>query len=258
MISLRDALYGVIVHSANDAAVVIAEAISGSEQAFAAKMTQTAMQLGMSNTVFRNASGLHNPTQVSTALDMAKLAIALRRDFPEFYPLFSKRSFIYKGAVINAHNMVLKRYRGADGLKTGYVTASGFNLVTSVTRPEGSIIGVVLGGPSVASRDNHMMALLDKGYSHLALNSHHAHKHQVAEAEVQEERSIDVFAASQIDEELEEELPAMVARAPARNIVVKRQHKVAPKAKVVGQKHVKVAAKINNKMVNKNKNRKRA
>ncbi len=167
-ISLRDALYGVIVHSANDASVAIAEAICGTEEAFAIKMTNIARQLGMSNTVFYNSTGLHHSGQVTTAIDMAKLAIALRRDFPELYPMFSKHSFVYRGAVVNGHNRVLKRYRGADGLKTGYVSASGFNLVTSVNRPEGKVIGVVIGGSSRVMRDNHMIALLDQGYTSLS------------------------------------------------------------------------------------------
>lgn len=163
-ISVRDTLNGIIIHSANDAAVVMAEAISGSEEAFADKMTQTAHQLGMRDTIFTNSHGLHDRDQVTTAFDMAKLGIALRRDFPEFYPMFSKKSFVYRGTVINGHNRVLARYRWADGLKTGYIAASGFNLVTSASRPEGKIVAVVLGGPTAAMRDNHMISLLDKGF----------------------------------------------------------------------------------------------
>jgi D-alanyl-D-alanine carboxypeptidase len=166
-ISLRDALNAVIIHSANDASVVVAEAISGSEDAFAYKMTQTARQLGMKDTVFMNSHGLHHPEQVTTAFDMAKLGIALRRDFPEFYHMFSKKSFVFKGSVINGHNRVLSRYRWADGLKTGYIAASGFNLVTSATRPEGRIVAVVLGGQTAAVRDNHMISLLDRGFDRI-------------------------------------------------------------------------------------------
>lgn len=168
-ITMRDAIYALIVRSANDVAVAVAEAISGSESAFAYLMTDTAHKLGMKNTTFQNASGLHHEEQVTTAYDMAKLGIALRRDFPEYYHMFSKRSFIYKGAVINGHNRVVERYKGADGLKTGYIVASGYNLVTSAKRPEGSIIGVVLGGQTAPARDAHMVALLDGGFAKLGV-----------------------------------------------------------------------------------------
>ncbi len=169
-ISVRDALDANNILSANDASVVLAEAISGSEDAFAYKMTKTAAKLGMKDTVFVNSHGLHDADQMTTAFDMAKLAIALRRDFPEFYPIFSKKSFVYKGTIINGHNRVLTRYPWADGLKTGYVAASGFNLVTSASRPEGKIVAVVLGGASASMRDNHMISLLDRGFYKLANN----------------------------------------------------------------------------------------
>lgn len=170
-ISVRDALHAIIIRSANDAATVIAEAIGGNEQSFAQKMTKVAHQLGMSNTYFKNANGLHHIEQVTTATDMAKLGIALRRDFPQFYHLFSKKSFVFKNAVINGHNRVLTRYNAADGLKTGYTNASGFNLVTSASKPEGRIVAVVLGGPTAAARDNHMINLLDKGFSSLLVSN---------------------------------------------------------------------------------------
>lgn len=166
-ITLRDALYGMIIHSANDASVVVAEALAGSEDAFAVQMTRTAHQLGMKDTTFKNAHGLHHPQQITTAFDMAKLGIALRRDFPQYYPMFSKKSFIFNGAVINGHNRVMSRYRWADGLKTGFTNPSGFNLVTSASRPEGRIVAVVMGGYSAAARDNHMISLLDKGFTTL-------------------------------------------------------------------------------------------
>lgn len=176
-ISVRDAVYGVIIHSANDAAVVLAEAIAGSEEAFAERMTKTAHLLGMSNTYFVNAHGLHNQEQVSTATDLAKLSIALMRDFPKYYGLFSKKSFIFRGSVITGHNRVLNKYRWADGLKTGFVNASGFNLASSAKKPEGRLVAVVLGGPSAASRDRHMIQLLDQGFAMLSPKkmTHFAH-----------------------------------------------------------------------------------
>lgn len=167
-ITVRDAIYGLIIHSANDAAVVLAEAISGTEDAFSYKMTDTASKLGMKNTNFVNAHGLHHPQQVTTAFDMAKLGIALRRDYPKYYPMFSKRSFIFKGNVIASHNRVLQRYKWADGLKTGFINASGFNVVSSASRPEGRIIAVVMGGPTAKSRDDHMISLLERSYARLA------------------------------------------------------------------------------------------
>lgn len=166
-ITVRDCLYGLIVHSANDSAVVLAEAISGNESSFAEFMTEVARQLGMHHTNFTNASGLPNPEQITTAYDMAKLAIALRRDFPHYYSMFSKKSFVYKGRIISGHNRVLNRYQWADGLKTGYINAAGFNLITSASKNNSKLIGVVLGGPTATARDNHMISLLEYGYKKL-------------------------------------------------------------------------------------------
>lgn len=167
-ITVRDAIMGLIIKSANDAAVVLAEAIDGSEDRFAHRMTQTAKQLGMKNTLFKNASGLPDSEQVTTAYDMARLAIALRRDHPKFYPLFSKTSYKYKNSIITTHNRVLARYKWADGIKTGYTNSSGFNLVTSTSHPNAKLVGVVMGGPTAGVRDNHMIQLLDYSYQKVA------------------------------------------------------------------------------------------
>ncbi len=166
-ITTHDAIMGLIIHSANDAAVVLAEAIDGSEDKFASRMTEAARSLGMKNTTFMNASGLPNSEQLSTAYDMARLAIALRRDYPEYYGLFSRKSFRFNGHIIASHNRVLNRYQWADGLKTGFTNASGFNLVTSTSSPNGKLVGVVMGGPTAAVRDNHMINLLEYGYKKL-------------------------------------------------------------------------------------------
>lgn len=163
-ITVRDAIMSLIVRSANDAAVVLAEAIDGTEAKFANHMTKTARQLGMSNTTFKNASGLPNKYQKTSAYDMAKLGIALKRDFPKYFPLFSKTSFKFRGKIITSHNRVLTRYKWADGLKTGYTNASGYNLVTSTSHPNSKLVGVVMGGPSSAVRDNHMIQILDYSY----------------------------------------------------------------------------------------------
>lgn len=164
-ISVRDALLAVIIKSANDASVVLAEAIAGSEWQFAQNMTSMARSLGMRHTTFRNASGLHHRKQRTTAYDMARLAMALKRDYKKYYHLFSRTSFTYKGYRYHGHNKVLKRYRGADGLKTGYINASGYNLITSAKRGNHRIIGIVMGGKTSRSRDDHMMKLLNRGFS---------------------------------------------------------------------------------------------
>lgn len=127
-------------------------------------MTKKAHSLGMSRTTFKNASGLPNSGQKSTAQDMATLARALMRDFPQYYPYFSTTEVTWKGRTITTHNHVLTRYDGADGLKTGYIRASGFNLAASAVRNGRRIIGVVFGGKTSRWRDNHMIELLDEGF----------------------------------------------------------------------------------------------
>lgn len=167
-ITAKDAIVSLVTISANDAAVVLAESMGGTESAFAQRMTQTAAKLGMGHSRFMNASGLHHPQQRTTAYDMARLAIALRRDFPEYYPLFSRESFIYKGQTFYSHNHVNRKYQGADGIKTGFIGPSGFNLVTSVVRNGKSLVGVVFGGQTFKRRDDHMMSLLDQSFYRLA------------------------------------------------------------------------------------------
>ncbi len=170
-ISVEKAILALIVHSANDVAVVVAEAVGGTESQFAAKMTNQARELGMKSTVFRNASGLPNPAQVTTARDMAILARAVVARFPDFYGYFSAESFSHRGRVYKSHNRVLQSYPGADGLKTGYIRASGFNLATSAMRDGRRIIAVVLGGSSARARDLKMIDLLDQGFALAAKKS---------------------------------------------------------------------------------------
>ena len=164
-VNVRDAVMALVTRSANDAAVLLAEAMAGSEEAFARLMTQKARQLGMNSTVFRNASGLPNSEQVTTARDMAKLAFALMRDYPHYYGVFSVQSYVYRGRVLENHNRMLGNYEGADGLKTGYTNASGFNLVMSAVRDNRRLIGVVMGGSSAAGRDRIMAAHMDRGFA---------------------------------------------------------------------------------------------
>ncbi len=165
MVIVRDAIMGLVTRSANDAAVTLGEALGGDETNFARLMTQKAHQLGMTSTVFRNASGLPNREQVTTARDMATLAHALLRDFPHYYPVFSVQSYLYHGHALENHNRMLATYAGADGLKTGYTAASGFNLVMSAVHDNRRLIGVVMGGDTAFSRDRLMAELMDRGFA---------------------------------------------------------------------------------------------
>ena len=163
-VSVADAIKALITLSANDVAVAIGENIEGSEAAFARRMTNTARSLGMSRTTFRNASGLPDPKQVTTARDMATLGLRVQRDFPQYYPYFRTTSFTFGKRTIRSHNRLLGRFEGTDGIKTGYIRASGFNLTTSAKRGNKRIIGVVMGGRTGRARDNYMIAMLNKAF----------------------------------------------------------------------------------------------
>lgn len=167
-IDAETAIEALVVKSANDAAVVIAESISGSEWRFAQTMTEKARALGMSRTTFRNASGLPNARQVTTARDLATLGRRLAQDFPQYYSYFATNSFAWNGRTYRTHNSVTENYPGAEGLKTGYTRISGFNLATSAKRDGARLIGIVLGGKSVRSRDAHMREILDGAYAAIA------------------------------------------------------------------------------------------
>ncbi|MGC3874543.1 D-alanyl-D-alanine carboxypeptidase [Halomonas sp. GXIMD04776] len=163
-ISIKEIIPALVVRSANDVAVVVAEGLAGSERAFAGQMTDKARALGMDATTFRNASGLPDDLQVTTAKDMAKLSLSLMQDFSEYYDYFSQTSFVYRGKTHTGHNNLLDSYAGADGLKTGYIRASGFNVATSAVRDERRIVTVVMGGFTAKSRDAHTADLLDRGF----------------------------------------------------------------------------------------------
>lgn len=165
---VETAINALVVRSANDVAVMVGETLGGSEQRFAEMMTAKAQSLGMRNTVYRNASGLPDPGQVTTAADLALLARHLAYDFPQYFPFFSHREFTYRGNRYLGHDNLLGRYPGADGMKTGYTDMSGFNLVSSVTRGNTHIIGVVMGGPTAVRRDNEMMRLLDAAFDDIS------------------------------------------------------------------------------------------
>lgn len=159
-VSVDTAIKSLVTRSANDIATAVAEYLGGSEDGFARMMTNKARQLGMTGTQYRNAHGLPNPNHWSTARDQAILGIALREHFPQYYRYFSVRSFQFGKQSIHSHNRLLGKLEGSDGIKTGYTRASGFNIATSVQRDGRSIVVVVMGGSSAASRDQHVAALV--------------------------------------------------------------------------------------------------
>ncbi|WP_375057085.1 D-alanyl-D-alanine carboxypeptidase [Zobellella sp. DQSA1] len=163
-LKVRDAIPALIVRSANDVAAVVAEALGGTESGFGRMMTEKAKAMKMTATTFRNASGLPNAAQTSTARDLAILSVRLMKDFPQHYHYFSTQSFTYKGRTYNSHNRMVRNYPGVDGMKTGYIRASGFNVATSAAKGERRLIGVVMGGQTAQSRDAHMASLLDRGF----------------------------------------------------------------------------------------------
>ncbi|MFN3349005.1 serine hydrolase [Pseudorhodoplanes sp.] len=158
---VEDAIKALITKSANDAAVVVAEHIAGSEEEFARQMTRKARALRMTRTVYRNANGLPNAAQVTTARDQALLGLAIQDRFPRYYRYFSTQTFVYRGVRMSNHNRLLGRVPGVHGIKTGYIRASGFNLVSAVQRGDRRIVAVVLGGTSAAARDARMRSLIE-------------------------------------------------------------------------------------------------
>lgn len=168
-ISVSNAIMSMVTLSANDSAVVLAEALGGSEENFGRAMTEQAQQLGMYQTHFNNSSGLPDPSQTTTAYDMALLGCALFRQFPQYYTFFSLKNFDYDGAIYHNHNHLMERYPGMDGIKTGYIQSSGFNLVASAKQKGVRLIAVVFGGSSPASRDQRVAQLLNEAF--LSLNA---------------------------------------------------------------------------------------
>ena len=160
-LAIEDAIKGMVTRSANDAAVVVAEAIAGSEDDFARLMTRKAQALGMNNTVYKNASGLPDDNQITTARDQSTLGRAIQERFPRYYKYFSIRTFTFRGESISNHNHLLGKVEGVDGIKTGYINATGFNLVTSVHRGSRYLVAVVMGGSSGGSRDARMRELIN-------------------------------------------------------------------------------------------------
>lgn len=161
-IDVESAIFVLAVKSGNDVAVAVAEYLGGSEEQFAAQMTARARQLGMTGTVFRNASGLPDSSQVTTARDMAILGMALRSRFPQHFHYFSERDFAFRGRTVRGHNDLIGSVEGVDGIKTGYIRASGYNIVTSVRRGSRRLIIVVMGADSARARNAHVEQLIEK------------------------------------------------------------------------------------------------
>jgi D-alanyl-D-alanine carboxypeptidase len=160
-ITVEDAIGGIVTRSANDAAVVVSEAVGGSEGEFAKLMTRKARALGMTNTTYVNASGLPDDEQITTARDQATLGRAIHDRFPSYYSYFSMLNFRYHGKDLHNHNSLLGNLEGVDGIKTGYTEASGYNLALSVRRSKKCVVAVVLGGTSNSARDERMRQLIE-------------------------------------------------------------------------------------------------
>ncbi|MBC7635484.1 MAG: D-alanyl-D-alanine carboxypeptidase [Acetobacteraceae bacterium] len=181
-ITVEEAILGLVTKSANDAASALGEMLGGEEARFGQMMTLRARALGMTRTVFRNASGLPDASQITTARDMATLGRHLVQDFPHEYSYFAVPSFRFHGRIHFNHDQLLQRYAGADGIKTGYVEASGYNLVSSAVRGNTRLIGVVMGAARGGERDLHMMALLDQAYIRLGIAPARNDPHVIATA----------------------------------------------------------------------------
>ncbi|MGY9020839.1 MAG: D-alanyl-D-alanine carboxypeptidase family protein [Alphaproteobacteria bacterium] len=166
-ISVQQGIKALVTKSANDVATVIAEGLGGTEEKFARMMTHRARKLGMSRTTFKNASGLPNKKQVTTARDMARLSIALRRDFPKRFKYFTTTEFRYRGRTHRNHNKLLKRLPGTDGIKTGYIRDSGYNIAVSVKYKRRRLVGAVFGGKSGNKRDRHAITLFKRVFKML-------------------------------------------------------------------------------------------
>ncbi|HLH94696.1 MAG TPA: serine hydrolase [Xanthobacteraceae bacterium] len=210
-IKVEDAIKGIVTRSANDAAVVVAENIAGDEETFAKLMTRKAQALGMTHTTYRNASGLPNDEQITTARDQALLGRAIQERFPHYYKYFSTRSFEFRGEEIGNHNRLLGSVEGVDGIKTGYIAASGFNLLTSVHRDNRFLVAVVFGGSSASSRDERMRELI---------------RQNIVEASVQHTAP----AIAEADGRTESKLEAKSATAPMPVISSKPDSKVAARS----------------------------
>ena len=221
-LAVEDAIKGMVTRSANDAAVVVAEAIAGDEDAFARLMTRKAQALGMSRTVYKNASGLPDSAQVTTARDQSTLGRAVQERFPRYYKYFSIRTFTFRGQSIGNHNHLLGRVEGVDGIKTGYVSASGFNLVTSVHRGNRYLVAVVMGGSSAGSRDAKMRDLISEKIAQASVKRTAP---MVAEGFVPSETKPEPKAVAKIEAKPEPKVAAKVEAKPEPKAEAKTESK---------------------------------
>ena len=164
-ISVKSLVDSIVVVSANDSAVVLAEKLGGTEKNFARLMTKKAKQLGMTRTYFANASGLYNSKQVTTAMDIAKLMVAIKHDFPQYYHVLSLTHFSYKRVEYGSHTRLMKSYKWAKAAKTGFISQSGFNLVLNAKKNNENLVAVIMGGNTAKSRDDFMQILLDNSFN---------------------------------------------------------------------------------------------
>ncbi len=164
ILTVREAILAIVVRSFNEAAIALAEIIGGDEWQFVRLMNKKALELGMYNSSFRNATGLHENSQYTTSLDLARLAIAIKHDFPDYYHLFSLKIFKFHREKYKTHNHILVEYRGAEGLKTGFTNASGFNLIASASKGNQRVISVLIGCPSASKREQLTKSLLNEAF----------------------------------------------------------------------------------------------
>ncbi len=221
-ISVHDAVMALIIKSANDCATVLAEGIGYSEENFAKTMTKVARELGMKNTTFKNASGLPNRAQKTTARDMAILGAAIYHHYPQYYKLFSERSFTWQGRKYYTHNHLLKNFKGTDGMKTGFTNAAGYNIITSAERDGNRVIAVTMGHNTLRQRDQKVAGMMSRGLQKLALADNI--EKPVLYAESQTDRSAEKTVAS--EEQTDEarwgiQVGAFSNYAKARNYAIK-------------------------------------
>jgi D-alanyl-D-alanine carboxypeptidase len=209
-ITVGDAVRALITKSANDASIVLAEGVGGTHRDFAAQMTAKARSLGMSKTTFRNANGLPDSNQTTTARDMLTLGLRLQDDFPKYYPLFAMQSFTFNGHAHRNHNKMLGKFEGLDGIKTGYTHASGFNIVTSVRQGGKHVVGVVFGGATAGSRDATMRVALTRSL----LKASPVNTRKTAPQLIARARTTTVAAAAPPPPAVAKVRPVMVASRP--------------------------------------------
>jgi D-alanyl-D-alanine carboxypeptidase len=240
-IKVEDAIKGIVTRSANDAAVVVGENIGGSEDAFAKLMSHKAQALGMAHTVYRNASGLPSDEQITTARDQALLGRAIQERFPRYYKYFSTRTFEYRGESIGNHNRLLGSVEGVDGIKTGYISASGFNIITSVHRDNRYLVAVVFGGSSAGSRDERMRGLI---HDHIAEASVQHSAPLIAEADAKGEARTEAKHENKTETKTDTKAGTKVAAAasvPAAPAAAKPDPKSQTKPETKGKPETKSA-----------------